>query len=95
VSSIASYPFFQKPAEWPCTHHIHLCEIGGEQEAKHLAFRDHLRARPELAGLYVVLKQWLATQHHGETQESRGNYSLGKTSFVESVLEEGHAAKGA
>ena len=30
------YPFFQKPAEWPCTHHMHLCERGGLQEARHL-----------------------------------------------------------
>jgi GrpB-like predicted nucleotidyltransferase (UPF0157 family) len=24
------YPFFQKPEHWPCTHHVHLCELGGE-----------------------------------------------------------------
>jgi len=23
------YPFFQKPATWPSTHHVHLCEFGG------------------------------------------------------------------
>jgi GrpB-like predicted nucleotidyltransferase (UPF0157 family) len=51
------YPFFQKPAEWPCTHHVHLCESGGEQEARHLAFRDHLRNHPEVARQYLELKR--------------------------------------
>ena len=82
------YPFFQKPAEWPCTHHVHLCASGGEQEARHLAFRDRLRAHPELAKQYFELKQSLAAQHHGATQESRERYSLAKTSFVEAVLEQ-------
>jgi hypothetical protein len=22
------YPFFQKPTEWPCSHHVHLCVRG-------------------------------------------------------------------
>ena len=36
------YPFFYRPVdEWPGTHHVHLCEAGGEQEWKHLAFRAH------------------------------------------------------
>ena len=25
------YPFFLKPAEWPSTHHVHLCEAGGSK----------------------------------------------------------------
>jgi GrpB-like predicted nucleotidyltransferase (UPF0157 family) len=81
------YPFFQKPASWPCTHHVHLCESGSEQEARHLAFRDHLRGHPETARQYLELKQSLAAQHHGATQESRESYSLAKTSFVEAVLQ--------
>ncbi|WP_423594852.1 GrpB family protein [Roseateles sp. MS654] len=80
------YPFFQKPADWPCTHHLHLCERGGEQEARHLAFRDQLRATPALARQYVELKQRLAGLYHGETHESRERYSLAKSSFVEAVL---------
>ena len=80
------YPFFQKPAAWPCTHHVHLCESGGEQEARHLAFRDHLRAHPEVARQYLELKQSLAAQHHGQTHASRESYSLAKSSFVEAVL---------
>ena len=89
------YPFFQRPAAWPCTHHVHLCESGGDQEARHLAFRDHLRAHPEVAKQYFKLKQSLAAQHHGETQESRERYSLAKTRFVELVLEKAVRGKPA
>jgi GrpB-like predicted nucleotidyltransferase (UPF0157 family) len=89
------YPFFQKPAEWPCTHHVHLCERGGEQEARHLAFRDHLRNHPEVARRYDELKQALASRHHGATQESRESYSLAKGSFVEAVLAEAMRGPGA
>ena len=81
------YPFFQKPADWPCTHHVHLCASGSEQEARHLAFRDHLRSHPETARRYLELKQSLAAHHHGATQESRESYSLAKSSFVEAVLQ--------
>jgi GrpB-like predicted nucleotidyltransferase (UPF0157 family) len=81
------YPFFQKPARWPCTHHVHLCTRGGEQEARHVAFRDHLRAHPDVAKQYFELKQRLAAQHHETTQQSRESYSLGKSDFVEGVLQ--------
>ena len=30
--------------------HIHLCEVGGEWERRHLAFRDELRRDPDTAG---------------------------------------------
>lgn len=28
------YPFFRKPAEWPSTHHIHLCVSDSEHERR-------------------------------------------------------------
>jgi GrpB-like predicted nucleotidyltransferase (UPF0157 family) len=31
------YPFYQRPAAWPTTHHVHLCVLGSEQECRHLA----------------------------------------------------------
>jgi GrpB-like predicted nucleotidyltransferase (UPF0157 family) len=82
------YPFFQKPADWPSSHHVHLCVAGGELEPKHLAFRDHLRSHPNVAEEYGSLKQSLAAQHHGTTLESRERYSLRKSAFVMSVLEQ-------
>ncbi len=81
------YPFFQKPAERPSTHHIHLCVLGAEQERRHLAFRDYLRSHPAVAAEYVELKRSLAAAHDGASLESRERYSLSKTQFVTSVLE--------
>lgn len=81
------YPLFQKPVAWPSTHHVHLCVRGSEQERAHLAFRDYLRAHPEVAAEYVDLKRSLAAVHDGETLESRERYSLSKTELVTSVLE--------
>lgn len=82
------YPFFQKPAGWPATFHLHLCAVDGEQERKHLAFRDHLRRHPAVAADYFQLKQRLAGEFAGDTFESREQYSLAKSAFVEAVLEQ-------
>jgi GrpB-like predicted nucleotidyltransferase (UPF0157 family) len=82
----AVYPFFMKPPVWPSTHHVHLCVRGGEQERKHLVFRDFLRSHPETAAAYADLKRKLAAQHRGDTTQSRERYSLAKTDFVEDVL---------
>jgi GrpB-like predicted nucleotidyltransferase (UPF0157 family) len=80
------YPFFTRPADWPSSHHVHLCVAGGEQEARHIAFRDRLRNDAALAAEYVQLKRELAAAHHGTTMASREEYSLAKTAFVERVL---------
>ena len=81
------YPFFQKPAEQPSTHHIHLCVLGSDLERRHLAFRDYLRSHPAVGTEYVELKRSLAAAHDGVTLESRERYSLSKTPFVTTVLE--------
>ena len=86
------YPFFHKPAEWPSTHHVHLCEAGGEQEWSHLAFRNYLRAHPETARKYEALKHELARIHDGKTPRSMEKYSLAKSEFVVSVLREAKAS---
>lgn len=80
------YPFFHKPAEWPGTHHVHLCEAGGEQERKHLVFRNHLRAHPQVAAQYEALKRELARTHDTSTPQSMETYSLSKSEFVADVL---------
>jgi GrpB-like predicted nucleotidyltransferase (UPF0157 family) len=81
------YPFFQKPATWPSTHHVHLCAAGSGEERNHLLFRDALRAHPNIAEAYVALKRELASRHRGTTLQSREAYSLSKTAFVKGVLE--------
>lgn len=80
------YPFFHKPTEWPSTHHVHLCDAGGEQERRHLAFRDYLRAHPKVAREYEALKRDLALAHDGGTLKSSEAYSLAKSAFVANVL---------
>lgn len=80
------YPWFAKPGVWPSTHHVHFCVAGGEQETKHLAFRDYLRSNPVQARSYEALKRKLASEHEGSTLGSIENYSLAKTEFIESAL---------
>jgi len=86
------YPFFKRPDAWPSTHHIHLCGIGSEEERRHLAFRDYLRSHPAVAAEYVEIKRSLAAAHDGATLESRERYSLSKTPFISSVLEQALSA---
>lgn len=80
------YPFFQRPAAWPSTHHIHLCMLGDEQERLHLVFRDHLRRYPEVAATYAELKRELAQRFVGNSDDAREKYSLAKTDFIAAVL---------
>jgi GrpB-like predicted nucleotidyltransferase (UPF0157 family) len=87
-----SYPFFRKPADWPRTHHVHLCVAGSEMERRHLAFRDYLRDHDDVASQYLELKRALAALHIGATHDARERYALAKGPFVESVLERAYAA---
>lgn len=80
------YPFFHRPHEWPSTHHVHLCEAGSPLEGKHLAFRDFLRSHPETADAYQRLKRALALEHRGESLQTREDYSLSKSEFIDDVL---------
>lgn len=89
------YPFFHKPAQWPSTHHVHLCDAGGEQEWKHLAFRDYLRAHPQVAREYEAFKRELACAHDNETLKSSEAFSLAKSGFVAKVLRVATAGRDA
>jgi GrpB-like predicted nucleotidyltransferase (UPF0157 family) len=64
----------------------HLCEAGGEQEWKHLAFRDYLRAHAQTAQEYAALKCELARAHDASTLQAMEAYSLAKSEFVARVL---------
>jgi GrpB-like predicted nucleotidyltransferase (UPF0157 family) len=79
------YPFFVKPLGWPRTHHLHLCVAGSREEARHLAFRDFLRAHPAVARDYVRLKRELAALHGGHDEAARERYSNAKTAFVTAI----------
>src|SRR4029434_10785666 len=80
------YPWFAKPGEWPSTHHVHLCVVGEEQEAVHLAFRDYLRNNSEQASRYEALKRGLAGEYEGKTLRSIESYPVATREFIKNAL---------
>lgn len=66
----------------PRTHHVHMLEVGGEAWRSMLAFRDALRARPELAGEYSEAKLRLAARY----AENRDAYQQAKDEVVAGIL---------
>jgi len=70
--------FFAKPPERPRTFHLHVCAPGGQEELRHLAVRDYLRAHPGEAARYAELKRRLVARH----PQDRLAYIAGKEAFV-------------
>jgi len=64
------------------TCYLSVAEAGGEFHAEKVAFRDALRADPELAARYAALKRWLAARY----PNNRDRYTAEKGAFVRSVL---------
>jgi GrpB-like predicted nucleotidyltransferase (UPF0157 family) len=64
--------------------HLHLLLVGGDRWAEQLAFRDALRATPDLAAAYARTKRELAAAH----PDDREAYTRGKDDFVHRVLDE-------
>ena len=73
---IAGRRLFRKGGE-ERTHHIHFYEIGHPEIARHLIFRDYLKAHPQEAEAYSNFKQQLATRF-----ETTSEYSPAKKQFV-------------
>jgi len=63
------------------THHLHIFPAGHAQVARHLRFRDHLRANPEAAREYGELKMRLVAAHDGD----REAYIEGKSPFIKDL----------
>jgi GrpB-like predicted nucleotidyltransferase (UPF0157 family) len=74
--------WFCKPHPERRTHHLHLIPVGSPRYLDELAFRDALRADPELAARYAALKLDLAAQF-GDDREA---YTEHKGPFVREVL---------
>jgi GrpB-like predicted nucleotidyltransferase (UPF0157 family) len=66
------------------THHLHVVEESSDGWRGWLAFRDHLRAHPDLARDYGALKSRLADEH-GADPDRRDAYRAGKASWVQAV----------
>ena len=64
------------------THHLHVVEMGSWFWTQHLAFRDHLRARPDVAARYAALKRELAARF----PDDRVAYTSGKSEFIAACL---------
>lgn len=62
------------------THtHIHIWESGSSEYLRHIAFREYLRAHPEIAAQYAQLKHQLSL-----TDWNDGNaYNGGKNDFIQ------------
>ena len=63
------------------THHLHMWERDTEEWARHIRFRDRLRADPALAAEYAALKLRLWAEHPGD----RNAYQDGKEVFCARV----------
>ena len=75
----------------PQGYHLHMNEIDGQEWRGHIAFRDYLRAHPEVAQAYAELKRRLAA----EFPSDRAAYLEGKASFVQDVLDRARGPAGA
>jgi GrpB-like predicted nucleotidyltransferase (UPF0157 family) len=71
--------FFARPARRPRSHHLHVCEAGGEHELRHLAVRDYLRTHAGEREAYAALKREVAARH----PQDRLAYIEGKQAYVE------------
>ncbi len=60
------YHFFGKPSQRPRTHHVHVCAVGSQQELRHLALRDFLRAHASEAAAYTAMKRSAAARHRSD-----------------------------
>jgi GrpB-like predicted nucleotidyltransferase (UPF0157 family) len=63
------------------THHLHVVAPDSAFWKRHLAFRDYLRAHPEIARDYYELKLKLAAQYGAD----RDGYTNAKTEFIRSI----------
>ncbi|WP_310387767.1 GrpB family protein [Roseateles sp.] len=81
-STLVDRRWFMRHADGRRTHHLHMVVLGGAEWCRRLRFRDALRADPELADRYAMLKRKLALAHAAD----RELYTTAKTDFVAAVL---------
>ncbi|HEY7667358.1 MAG TPA: gamma-glutamyl-gamma-aminobutyrate hydrolase family protein [Actinomycetota bacterium] len=75
------HEYFSRDVDGGRAFQIHVCPAGSGWERRHLAFRDALRADPELTAAYERLKRELAAAHPRDIQA----YNAGKTPFIREV----------
>jgi GrpB-like predicted nucleotidyltransferase (UPF0157 family) len=70
--------YFYKEANGIHSHHVHIFGQGHPEIGRHLRFRDHLRAHPEVAKAYSQLKRRLAQIY----PEDADGYTEAKSPFI-------------
>ena len=80
-ATLTDRQWFMRWADGHRTHHLHIVVHGGPVWARHLQFRDALRASPVFAARYAALKAELAVRHPTD----REAYTSAKTAFVNSL----------
>lgn len=81
---IAGRRYFRKDhASGQRTHHLHVFEAESPHVERHIAFRDYLRAHPQIAKAYSDLKANLT----GTQGNDPGAYVAGKAHFVSATEE--------
>jgi GrpB-like predicted nucleotidyltransferase (UPF0157 family) len=73
--------FFTRGGDERRTHNVHIFEAGHPEVARHLDFRDYLRAHPAVAQQYAELKLPLARQFPDDIAA----YNLGKDTFIKEM----------
>ena len=81
---IAGRRFFSKGTDDQRTHHVHAFEPGNSAASDHLAFRNYLRAKPQLAQQYGRLKAKLAEEHSDDIEA----YMVGKDPLIRELLQD-------
>lgn len=77
---IAGRRYFRKGQE-KRTHHVHIFQEGSPDIKRHIAFRDYLRAHPNLRDRYGALKSKLAEQFPFDKE----SYINGKDALVKEI----------
>jgi len=71
--------YFRKGPTGRQTYHLHMVEVGSGFWVRHLRFRNYLRAHPDAAREYELLKRQLAAQY------GRQAYTEAKTPFIRGI----------
>lgn len=77
---IAGRRYFRKGRE-KRTHHVHIFQEGSSDIKRHIAFRDYLRAHPNMSDRYGALKSKLAEQFPFDKE----SYINGKDALVKEI----------
>lgn len=71
-----------RPPTGLAKHHLYICAEDNAELLRHILFRDYLRAHPESAAEYGMLKKCLAAAYG----DDREGYSVAKTEFITAIL---------